>query len=175
MDDQELLAELGRRLREYTGAQISYVEGVFVLHRWDGEVQDPPLRLHVGAEQLARFCRVDEGSANALWPDVPVQVAGLNLLLVHLEEVLAWALQSAPQRRHVVLEPRLAVLSDPAVLEEQDPPPPVLPQVPAGERGWCAYAPLTGESFPAGQPPSAAGVQAGDGQVGEDEDGELSR
>ena len=170
MNDDELLVELGRRLREYTGGQVSYAEEVFVLHRWDGEVQDPPMLLHATAEQLRRCCRVDEGTANALWPDVPIQVAGSYLLLVHVEEVLAWALESAPQRRHVVLEPRLAVLSDPAVLEEQDPPPPVLPQVPAGERGWCAYAPLAGASFPAGQLSRGDGVQAG-----EDEDGELSR
>ncbi|WP_432573038.1 hypothetical protein [Kineococcus sp. SYSU DK005] len=169
MEGEELLVELGRRLGECTGAQVSCVEGAFVLHRWEGEVQDPPLQLHAGAEQLRRCCRVDQGSANALWPDVPVQVAGLNLLLVHLQEVLAWALQSVPRRRHVVLEPRLAVLSDPAVLEEQDPPP-VLPQVPAGDGGWCAYAPLTGESFPAGEPSRGGGVQAGEG-----EDGELSR
>ena len=164
VDDHELLVELGRRLREYTGAQVSYVEGVFVLHRWDGEVQDPPLLLHATAEQLRRCCRVDEGTANALWPDVPIQVAGLNLLLVHVEEVLAWALETAPQRRHVVLEPRLAVLSDPAVLEE-DPPPPALPDVPAGERGRYAYAPLTGESFPAGHRPD----QDGRAQAGKDE------
>ena len=46
VDDHELLVELGRRLGEYTGGQVSYVEGVFVLHRWEGEVQDPPLLLH---------------------------------------------------------------------------------------------------------------------------------
>lgn len=79
-------------------------------------------------------------------------IAGLNLLQVHLDETLSRALDTAPERRHIVLGPRLAVLTDSVVLDEAPPPPPALPDLPPGEHGWFAYAPLTGESFLPQQP-----------------------
>ncbi|MCI2238351.1 hypothetical protein MO973_18070 [Paenibacillus sp. TRM 82003] len=158
MTDDELLAELERRLRQDVDPDVTYDEAVFTLHRWDAEPQDPPLRLHATAEQLGRYCRVDEGTRDALWPDAPVEVAGLNLLQVHLDEALWRALDTAPERRHVVLEPRLAVLTDPAVIDESPPPLPPLPDLPSGEYRWFAYAPLSGEGFPARQRPTEPGA-----------------
>jgi hypothetical protein len=141
--DEELLTELERRLRHDVDPDVSYDGAVFTLHRWNAEPQDPPLRLHATAEQLGRYCRVDEGTRDALWPDAPVEVAGLNLLQVHLDEALSRASDTAPERRHVVLEPHLAVLTDPDVLDEPPPPLPPLPDLPPGRYGWFAYAPLS--------------------------------
>lgn len=153
MTDEELLVELERRLRE-DDPDVTYDGTTFTLHRWNAEAQDPPLRLHATAEQLGRYCRIDEDTRDALWPDSPVEIAGLNLLGVHLDETLWRALDTAPERRHIVLEPHLAVLTDPAVLDEPPPPLPPLPDLPPGEYGWSAYAPLSGETFPTQQRPT---------------------
>jgi hypothetical protein len=152
--DEELVAELERRLRHDVDPDVSYDGAVFTLHRWNCEPQDPPLRLHASAAQLGRYCRVDEATRDALWPDAPVDVAGLNLLQVHLDETLSLALETAPERRHIVLEPRLAVLTDPAVLDESPPPLPPLPDLPSGNYRWYAYAPISGQALPARRRPA---------------------
>lgn len=153
MTDEELLAELERRLRE-DDPDVTYDGVVFTLHRWNGDPQDAPLRLHTTAKQLGRYCRIDEDTRDALWPDSPVEIAGLSLLQVHLDETLTRALDAAPERRHIVLEPDLAVLTDPAVLDAPPPPLPWLPNLPPGEYQWSAYAPLSDETFPAQQQPA---------------------
>lgn len=150
MTDEELLAELERRLRE-DDPDVTYDGAVFTLHRWNTQPQDPPLLLHVTAEQLGRYCRIDEDTRDALWPGSPVEIAGLNLLQVHLDETLYLPLEAAPERRHIVLEPHLAVLTDPAVTDEPPPRLP-LPNLPPGQYGWLAHAPLSGGSFPEQQP-----------------------
>ncbi|MEZ0165268.1 hypothetical protein AB2L27_10915 [Kineococcus sp. LSe6-4] len=153
MTDDELLDELERRLRKHVDPEVTYDGDAFVLHRWDGAVQDPPLLLHATAAQLARSCDVEESTRDALWPSAPVPIAGLNLLQMHLERVVSQALTRAPHRRHVVLHPRLAVLSDPAVPDEPDPPRPPRPQRPDGRRLF-AHAPLAGQTYtPRPQPP----------------------
>ncbi|GAA0308273.1 hypothetical protein [Kineococcus aurantiacus] len=47
-----------------------------------------------------------------------------------------------------MLDPYLAVLTDPSVPDEEPPPPPSLPDPPPGEHRWVAHAPLSGETFP---------------------------
>ncbi|WP_432519131.1 hypothetical protein [Kineococcus sp. SYSU DK006] len=84
---------------------------------------------------------------------------------MHLDEVLSSALETVPERRHVVLSPRLAVLSDPRMVDEEDPPMPALPDLPPGEYGWYAYAPLSGQSLSS----NAAQQQQGREELGDDD------
>ncbi|WP_432543859.1 hypothetical protein [Kineococcus sp. SYSU DK002] len=129
MDDEELFAELTRRLREHVDPDVRYVEGAFVLHRWDfatdqfpdGTVLDPPLRFHVTPRQLGAVCRDTASDAVSAFGGQAEQ-AVLNLLLAHLDETLEVGFDRAPGRRHVLIEPYLAFVDDPAVPDQPLPP-----------------------------------------------------
>ncbi|WP_432510027.1 hypothetical protein [Kineococcus sp. SYSU DK001] len=161
MDDEEFFAGLTRRLREHVDPDVQYVDGAFVLHRWDfvtdvspaGTVLDPPLRFHVTPGQLGTVCRGLATDAVSAFGGAPVQAA-LNLLLTHLEEALEVGFDRDPTRRHVLAEPYLAFVSDPAVPDEPLPAPDVVTR-PGGERGVYAFAPLSGATHPPRAAPPA--------------------
>jgi hypothetical protein len=60
---------------------------------------DGPVRLLVSEAGLARAVRaIGEDCRDALWPTSSVDEAGFNLLLVHLDEVLATRVVDGPLR-----------------------------------------------------------------------------
>ncbi|MEJ5945774.1 hypothetical protein WDZ17_10775 [Pseudokineococcus basanitobsidens] len=152
MTDDEVFAELARRLRTFEDPDVVYVDGAFVLHRYRDEALDPPLHLHVRPAQLAAYVRVDEDTRDALWPDASLEDAGLNLFLVHVDET--WDTNHDPARRHLVLEPRMAVVTDPAVPDEPPARAPVPDLDPDGEYVWVAS---TDRPWPADDGPAADG------------------
>ena len=158
MQDDELFAELERRLREGVDPGVAYVDGAFVLHRRpdDGSAVDPPLHLHVTPRQLGEICRgmADDAAEAFGGPPLP---SALNLFLVHLDETVAVDLDRAPDRRHVLAEPYLALVGDPAVPDDPLPEPPPLPAAVPGA-AWYAYPSGSGEPFP-----STRGGRSGSG------------
>ncbi|WP_432510882.1 hypothetical protein [Kineococcus sp. SYSU DK001] len=129
MDDEEFFAELTRRLREHVDPDVQYLDGAFVLHRWDfatdvplaATVLDPPLRFHITARQLGTICRDMAADAVSAFGGQSAPAA-LNLLLAHLDETLEVGFDRDPSRRHVLAEPYLAFVSDPATPDQPLPP-----------------------------------------------------
>lgn len=153
----EMLAELGALLIE-GGHEPAYVDGAFVLRRYDGEPHDPPLLLHVSAEQAADL--VDERyDARDLWPDSTPERGALNLFLVHVDETVAT--RHDENRRHLVLGPRgLVCVTDPAVPDEPRALPPRF-DVPEGAvLAWTTGEPGA-DVFP--PPPADGGPRDGAG------------
>ena len=152
MDDEELLAELTRRLREHVDPDVQYLDGAFVLHRWDfatgpspaGTALDPPLQFHITAQQLGTICRDMAADAVSAFGGQSAQAA-LNLLLTYLEETLDVGFDRDPSRRHVLTEPYFAFVCDPST---PDQPLPVLEPMAQTSGNWNAYAfafaPLSG-------------------------------
>ncbi len=67
--------------------------------RWQGADQDAPLTLVVTEQDLAAAVRsTGEICRDALWPRSTVDAAGFNLLLVHVDEVVATRDVTAPLR-----------------------------------------------------------------------------
>jgi hypothetical protein len=149
VDDEELFAELTRRLREHVDPDAQYLDGAFVLHRWDfaadptpATTLDPPLQFHITAQQLGTICHDMAPDAVSAFGGQPAQAA-LSLLLTHLEETLEVGFDRDPSRRHVLAEPYLAFVSDPST---PDQPLPALEPVArtSGGRNAYAFAPLSG-------------------------------
>lgn len=66
---------------------------------WQEPDVDHPLVLSVREQGLAAtVTAIGEGCRDALWPDSSVEAAGFNLLLVHLDEVVATRDTSEPLR-----------------------------------------------------------------------------
>ena len=148
MRDDELFAELERRLRDHVDPDVTYADGALVLHRWrHDEPMDPPLRLHITPAGLGARCREMAGDAADLWDGPPI-LSALNLFLVHLDEVVDVGLDRAPDRRHVLTVPELALVTNP--WEPDDPLPPLqLPALDPGETyTWSAYASGPAETSP---------------------------
>jgi hypothetical protein len=94
------LAELVRRMRlDNPTVSIKVGEnGAATVVRQERDL-DHPFVLFVRERDLAAaVTTIGEGCRDALWPDGSVEAAGFNLLLVHLDEVVATRDTSDPLR-----------------------------------------------------------------------------
>ena len=84
-----LTAELLRRLRS-DGISVEHDEArsVLLLRQWEELELDPPVAVEVTERELSEAVNVGSALRDELWPDQSVTSAGLNLLLVHLEELI---------------------------------------------------------------------------------------
>ena len=119
MTDEEIFDELWRRLRECEDPDVVYAEGSFILHRWDGRTQEPPLLLYVNTAEISAAARIDEETHNALWPDTPLEHAGLNLFLANVDEVIRTRSHSG--RRHIFVSPHPVAVADSGPLHAYTP------------------------------------------------------
>lgn len=96
------LTELVRRMRLYNATVTIDVDNndaaTFVWYEYESDI-DHPLVLSVCERDLAAaVTAIGEDCRDDLWPDSSIEAAGFNLLLVHLEEVLATRDTSEPLR-----------------------------------------------------------------------------
>ena len=94
------LMDLIRRLRYHepdVGAQIDDDGTARIVWRHD-YVGHPLTLLTTEQDLAAAVTAMGEGCRDALWPENSIEEAGLNLLLVHVDEVVASRDTSAPLR-----------------------------------------------------------------------------
>jgi hypothetical protein len=92
--------ELVRRLRmDCPGLDVDIRPGGAATVRWESSRVDSPLTLYVHEGDLeVAVTELGQNCRDQLWPGSSVEAAGFNLLLVHLDEVLATRDISEPLR-----------------------------------------------------------------------------
>jgi hypothetical protein len=94
------VAELVRRLRTYHPAvEVEYAPRRTAYVRFTYPHVDHRITLWTSETELTRaVTTIEEGCRDALWPDDTVESAGLNLLPVHVDEVIATRDTTQPLR-----------------------------------------------------------------------------
>ena len=92
--------ELVRRLRMgFSDVAVDIRPSGAATARFRASGLDHPLALYVHERDLgAAVSDIGEDCRDALWPESTVEAAGFNLLLVHLDEVIATRNTSEPLR-----------------------------------------------------------------------------